>query len=66
MNQKVERQKPDRVAWARFAAGIVVGTGVGIALGMAMENMGAGLAIGIAMGAGIGTIFSRQQRNERE
>ena len=45
---------------------LVLGTGVGIAIGVALENVGVGLAIGAATGVAIGASFDRKESERRK
>jgi uncharacterized membrane protein len=59
-NDKQPTQQPIN----RLGAGIAIGVGAGVALGIVIDN----LAIGIAMGTGIGMIIGAvlEQRREQE
>lgn len=47
-----------------LGTGIVLGVGIGTALGVAMKNIGAGMAIGIAIGL---VVFGRlRERNDKD
>lgn len=47
-----------------IGVGLVLGTGVGVALGSALENVGAGIAIGVGLGMALGSGLQNRAKNE--
>jgi hypothetical protein len=54
-----EQRRPQ--GW-ELGAWIAIGAGMGVALGVAMDNIGLWLAIGVALGVVIGAATSAQRR----
>ena len=46
---------------AALPAWIAIGAGIGVALGVAMDNLALWLAIGVALGVGIGALATRSR-----
>lgn len=44
----------------RLGAGVAIGAGIGVALGVAMDNITVGIAIGFGAGIVLGIALSRQ------
>lgn len=40
-----------RQNWTKMGTGIILGTGIGVAIGAAMDNIAIGIAVGVALGA---------------
>ena len=47
-----------------LGAGIAIGLGTGVAIGVAMDNVGLGIAIGLPIGVAIGMGMSGQKKND--
>ena len=47
-----------------MGAGVAIGAGLGIALGVAMDNIGVGVAIGVGGGIAIGSALSQQKAQD--
>jgi hypothetical protein len=45
-----------------FGAGIAIGAGMGVALGVAMDNIGVGIALGVGIGVAIGAAMDQARR----
>ena len=64
-----EPQRDDRAgeAWSQMIGlWIAGGTGIGTAIGVAIDNIGASVAIGIAVGTIAGGLNAVAQRRERD
>jgi len=40
-----------------------IGTALGVAFGVAIDNIGVGIPLGIAIGAGLGVVFSAKKED---
>ena len=49
-----------------LGAGLVIGVGVGLAIGAAMDNSGTGLALGIGAGLAIGAALQNRENSKQE
>ncbi len=49
----------------KLGAAIVIGIGIGTAVGVATDNLGLWIAVGVAIGAGVGTNFM-QRGNKKD
>jgi hypothetical protein len=49
---------------AALPAWIAIGAGIGVALGVAMDNMPLWLAVGIGLGVAIGALATRSRRGD--
>jgi hypothetical protein len=58
MSERGERSGAALPAW------IAIGAGIGVALGVAMDNMAVWLPVGIALGVAIGAVTTRSRSGD--
>jgi hypothetical protein len=58
-----ENNNKERRPRSKIGAGLVIGTGVGIAIGAGTDNIAVGIAVGVAIGIALGAAWDRQTKH---
>ena len=48
----------------RIGIGLLIGRGIGVAIGVGTDNLPVWIAVGVAIGIAIGTVWDRQERGK--